>query len=159
MRSSKSQIGRREPNEDMVHLFNATPFPWASIDRWSIENNPSKYTLYTGLSLANYFTLFIVINAFHTVIIFIVKLYTSPSFKKAGLIKQTIHALENTTIPVPFLDWDAESGTIEEHKKRRLEVCKEVLATLGVNKIIGSAMLVPLIFTGIQIVALLNCHY
>ena len=62
-------------------------------------------------------------------------------------MKQTIHALENTTIPVPFLDWDAESGTIEEHKNRRLEVCNEALATLGINKIIGCSLLVPLMFS------------
>ena len=141
----------------MVHLFNTTPFPWTNIDRWTIEDKPPKYTLYTGLSLANYFTLFLAINAFHTVIIYIVKIYTSPSFKKAGFIKQAIHALENTTIPLSFLDWDSEPGTIEEHKKRRLEVCKEVLATLGINKIIGFSMLVPLVFTGMYLFYFLKC--
>ena len=157
VRSSSFQMSFREFNGGMVHLFNATPFPWNSIDRWTIDNKPPKYTLYTGLSLANYFTLFLVINAFHTALLFIVKIYTSPRFKKAGLIKQTIHSLENTTIPVPFEDWDAKSGTIEEHKKRRLEVRTEVLATLGINKIIVFSMLVPLMFTGMYLFSFLKC--
>ena len=159
VRSKKFQkINSVFSNEDMMYLFNATPTPWASIDRWTYEENPKppNYTLYTGLTLGNYFQLFLLTTVVQVVIIMFTKRCTSPSFKSACLPIQAIHALECSTISIPFQDWDTKSGTIEEHEKRRNEVSKEVLATLGVNKIIGSAMLVPLIFTGMQIVALLK---
>ena len=85
-----------------------------------------------------------------TVIIFIVKRVTSPTFKKAELIKQIIHALENTSISVPFKDWDVESGTIKKHMQRLHEVVREGIITFVINKLIGFMMIMPLICTGIH---------
>ena len=155
VRSTQSQKISNVSNRDMVYLFNATPFPWTSIDRWTYEEfpEPPNYTLYTGLTLTNYVQLFFLTTVVQVVIITFTKKYTSPSFNSACIPIKAIHALENSTISIPFEDWDVKSGTIEEHEKRRNEVLKEVLATFGVNKIIGSAMLVPLIFTGMHIIS------
>ena len=144
-----------------MHLFNATPFPWVSIDRWTYENvpEPPNYTFYTGLTLANYFQLFLLTTVVQVFIIIFTKQYTSSSFKSACLPIKAIHALQSTIIAIPFQDWDVKSGTIEEHKKRRNEVRKEVLVTLCVNKIIGSAMFAPLIFTGMHTVSLQKINY
>ena len=135
-------------NGDMLRIHNQALIPWGLIDRWS-EGEPPSYTLYTIFNLRTFFILFFVIKLLQTVIIFIVKRVTSPSFKKAGLIKQIIHAFENTSISVPFKDWEIEAGTVIEHRQRLQEVVKEVLLTLAVNKVIGLIMLLPLICTGI----------
>jgi len=60
---------------------------------------------------------------------------------------QIIHCVENTSIPVPFKDWDVESGNIKDHRQRFKEVISEVFATFVVNKLVGFIMLVPLIWT------------
>ena len=93
--------------------------------------------------------MFLLLNLFQAVVIFIVKRATSSTFKKAGLIRQMIHALENTSIPVPYKDWDVDTGTDQEHRQRAREVVTEVLSTLVVNKVFGIIMLVPLMYTGI----------
>ena len=138
--------------KDFLHIYNRDPIPWGLVDRWVREEpdfpKPPSYTLYTGFSLANYFILFFMITMIQAVSIFIMKRVTSPSFKKAGLIKQMVHALENTNIPVPFKDWDVGSCAVEEHRARMTEIVKEVVTTFIINKVIGLIMLVPLIWTG-----------
>ena len=136
-------------NGDMLQIFNHTPIPWSMIDRWS-EGKPPSYTLYTIFDLRTFFILFLLIKLMQTVIIFIVKRVTSPTFKKAELIKQIIHALENTSISVPFKDWDVESGTIKKHMQRLHEVVREGIITFVINKLIGFMMIMPLICTGIH---------
>ena len=93
--------------------------------------------------------MFLSLNLFQAVVIFIVKRATSSTFKKAELIRQMIHALENTSIPVPYKDWDVDTGTGQEHRQRVRKVVTEVLSTLVVNKVIGIIMLLPLMYTGI----------
>ena len=132
----------------MLYMYNHEPIPWAMFDRWS-QGEPPSYTLYTFFSLKTIFIIFLAFNLFQAVVIFIVKRATSSNFKKAGLIRQMIHALENTSIPTPFRDWDVDPGTDQEHRERVREVVTEVLSTLVVNKVIGIIMLVPLMYTGI----------
>ena len=136
-------------NEDMLYIYNHDPISWDMLDRWS-QGEPPSYTLYTFFSLKTFFILFLALHVFQAVVIFILKRATSSNFKKAGLIRQMIHALENTSIPVPFRDWDVDTGTGQEHRQRVREVVTEVLSTLVVNKVIGIIMLVPLMYTGIE---------
>ena len=136
----------------MLNDEEGAKIPWNMIDRWVGKGTefaePPSYSLYTGISLGNYFILFLASIVLQAVLIFIMKMATSSSFKNAGLTKQIVHALENTNIPTPFRDWDVKSGTVEDYRARMKEVVKEVLITVGINKLIGLMMLVPLILTG-----------
>ena len=131
---------------DMLQIYNQT-IPWSMVDRWR-QGEPPSYTLYTAFDLVTSSKYFVVLNLLQAMIIFIVKRATSPHFKTASCIKQIVHCLENTSIPVPFKDWDVESGNVKEHRQRFKEVVTEVLTTLVVNKLIGFLMLLPLICTG-----------
>ena len=140
---------------DGTHTLNdkeGAKIPWNMIDRWVGKGTefaePPNYSLYTGISLGSYFIFFLAITVLQAVLIFIMKRANSSSFKSAGLTKQMVHALENTNIPTPFRDWDVKSGTEEDYRSRMKEVVKEVLITVGINKLIGFLMLVPLILTG-----------
>ena len=58
------------------------------------------------------------------------------------------HTMTNINIPSPCVDWDVLHGTIKEHKDRRGEVMKEMLAILAVNSLFGILMLTPFFYTG-----------
>ena len=103
--------------DDLLFLHNKTPVSWASIDRWtydeeSSDGKPPPYTLYTGLDLKTFFVLFLVTNALHTLAIYIAKSLTSPTFKKDHFFIKVVHCLENTSVFLPHTDWDAEGGTV-----------------------------------------------
>ena len=143
-----SKSGRlNASNEDLLHLFNATPVPWAWVDRWN-DQGPPHYELYTGMSLAFTFKMFLVLNAVHTIFIFFAKSCTSPSFRKANIVKRIVNSMETSHVALPFEDWDNEGGSILEHKQRRKQVAGEVLSVIAVNKVMSSIMFVPLIYTG-----------
>ena len=93
------------------------------MDRWTYDEenpdgNPPPYTLYTGLDLSQYFIIFFMINSLHTIVIYMVKTLTSPTFKKDNFFKKVIHSMENTNIFLPHTDWDVEGGTVAKHKAR-----------------------------------------
>ena len=77
------------------------------------------------------------INSLHT--IYMVKTLTSPTFKKDNFFKKVIHSMENTNIFLPHTDWDVEGGTVAQHK---------VLAIFVINKMVGTLMLLPFVYTG-----------
>ena len=138
--------------DDLLFLHNKTPVSWASIDRWtydeeSSDGKPPPYTLYTGLDLKTFFVLFLVTNALHTLAIYIAKSLTSPTFKKDHFFIKVVHCLENTSVFLPHTDWDAEGGSVAVHKFRRATVMREALATFVINKVVGALMLLPLVFT------------
>ena len=137
-------------NGDLLYLFNTTPVPWALVDRWNYQDQefPPYYDLYTGMSLAWTFNIFLLLNAIHTLTIFIAKHITSPSFRKANIVKRIVNSMETSHVPLPFEDWDNEGGSILEHKQRRKEVVGEVLSVIAVNKLFSLFMFVPLIYTG-----------
>ena len=137
-------------NGDLLYLFNTTPVPWALVDRWNYQDQefPPHYDLYTGMSLAWTFNIFLLLNAVHTLAIFIAKYITSPSFRKANIVKKIVNSMETSHVPLPFEDWDNEGGSILEHKQRRKEVVGEVLSVIAVNKLLSLFMFVPLTYTG-----------
>merc|ERR1712066_439775 len=99
------------------------------------------YDLYTGLSVRDYFNIFIALYVLQTLSVFIVKYVVVKDFRKINIIKQFAHALENCGIVFPVKDWDAEVGTIEDHKKRMKKVNKEMLLTMTVNFLFNFLML------------------
>ena len=137
-------------NGDLLYLFNTTPVPWALVDRWNYQDqeSPPHYDLYTGVSLAWTFKIFLLLNAVHNSAIFIAKYITSPSFRKANIVKRIVNSMETSHVPLPFEDWDTEGGSILEHKQRRKQVVREVLSVIAVNKLFSLFMFVPLIYTG-----------
>ena len=58
------------------------------------------------------------------------------------------HCFENMNIPVPWEDFDVQRGKIEDYKKRRVSVHKEMFLLMVVNLMFHLLMLVPLIYTG-----------
>jgi len=149
---SVSKSGKlNSTNGDLLYLFNKTPVTWASIDRWDYPGgSPPNYDIYTGTSIAQTFLIFLLLNVIQYATIFIAKLFTSPSFRKANKVKSIVNSMETSHVPLPFEDWDMEGGTIQEHKQRRRQVVREVLSVIAVNKIIGLIMFVPLIYMGIH---------
>ena len=148
---SVSKLGKlNASNGDLLYLFNTSPVPWALVDRWNYQDQefPPYYDLYTGMSLAWTFNIFLLLNAIHTLTIFIAKHITSPSFRKANIVKRIVNSMETSHVPLPFEDWDNEGGSILEHKQRRKEVVAEVLSVIAVNKLLSLFMFVPLIYTG-----------
>ena len=139
-----SKSGRlNASNGDLLYLFNTTPVPWALVDRWN-DQGPPHYDLYTGMSLAWTFNIFLLLNAVHIIFIFIAKSFTSPSFRKANIVKRIVNSMEASNVPLPFEDWDNEGGSILEHRQWRKQVLWEVLSVIAVNKLFCSAMFAPL---------------
>ena len=137
-------------NGDLLYLYNKTPIAWASIDRWEYSSgSPPNYDIYTGISFASTFLIFLILNIIQYLAIFIAKFFTSPSFRKANKVKSIVNSMETSHVPLPFEDWDMTGGTIQEHMERRKQVTKEVLTVIAVNKIIGLIMFIPLVFLGI----------
>jgi len=150
---SVSKSGKlNSTNGDLLYLFNKTPVTWASIDRWDYPGgSPPNYDIYTGTSIAQTFLIFLLLNVIQYATIFIAKLFTSPSFRKANKVKSIVNSMETSHVPLPFEDWDMAGGTIQEHKQRRTQVVREVLSVIAVNKIIGLIMFAPLIYMVINI--------
>merc|ERR1719318_2213886 len=157
-------------NKDTLYLHNSNPLPWAHLDRWiyadpeyeeSLAENgkyepvflgfktsiPPPYTLYTGLSLGQYFILFWVILAVHTIAIAYTKWFMSKDYRKTSYLKMFVHALESLDFPNAFLDWDTLHGTIQAHKDRLQKVTKEVTAVMAVNFIFNLLLLIPMFHT------------
>ena len=85
------------PSQDAkIELYNMTEeVAWSDLDRWSYENpqdpEAPHYTLYTGLTLQQTFTSFLVLLYFHLIAIMAVKIFTSASIKKAGKLEFLKH--------------------------------------------------------------------
>merc|ERR1719318_2466897 len=155
-----SQSGKMR-SMDTLYLHNSDPPSWGNVDRWVYADPeydedkflgfktivPPPYTLYTGLSLGQYFVLFWVILATQTIAIAITKGIMSKDYRKTSYLRMFVHALENANIPNAFLDWDVLHGTIQEHKDRLNKVTKEVTAVIAVNFIFNLLLLTPLFYT------------
>ena len=125
---------------------------WRDLDRtdWSDPENPAfaPYTFYTGLSLGQTFTAFLVLFYFHLMAIMAVKIFTAEKFKKAGKLELIRHCLENMNIPVPYEDFDVGGGEISDYRERRRKVNREMIWLMVVNFVVSTLMLTPLIYTG-----------
>ena len=125
---------------------------WSSIDRWNYTDpdniKPPSYTLYTGLTLGNYFLLFLSIMIAQIIAIIVIKILTVNGLQLKNWFDLVIHGVENSNIPFPWKDWDEGGGDSAAYKKRFKQVNKEMLWTMLINFFFHLMLLVPLFFTG-----------
>ena len=141
-------------NNSQVHLVNGT-VSWKDINRWSYTNpedpTPPPYTLYTGYTLQEYFLGFWTILMVHIYANVLVKIATSNHLRQnCSVLELIVHGFENTNIAIVYKDWDIDSGTVEERRKRRKSVLAEMILTMLVKAAVHSFMAVgPIFLTGI----------
>ena len=140
---------------DQIKLFgvNETLF-WSDLDRWdySDPNNPTAplQSTYTLLSLKGTFLAAAGLLVFHFLAILIVKVLTSPEFRKGGhLTDKLVHILENVNYATPYSDWDEGDHSIQEYKARNQSIVWEMTATFTINILVTAAMMIPMWYTGI----------
>ena len=54
-------------------------------------------------------------------------------------------------MPAVFRDWDMDDGSVEDHRQRHKKVMVEMTLTIFIRFIFQSMMLVPVVFTGLDI--------
>ena len=54
-------------------------------------------------------------------------------------------------MPAVFRDWDMDDGSVEDHRRRHKKVMVEMTLTIFIRFIFQSMMLVPVVFTGLDI--------
>ena len=59
-------------------------------------------------------------------------------------------------MPAVFRDWDMDDGSVEDHRRRQKKVMLEMTLTIVVRFIFQSVMLVPVVFTGLDILVVLK---
>ena len=142
--------------DDKVALFGLKEkILWSDLDRWNYSVDPSKsspphYSIYTLLSLKDTLLAAAILLVLHILIILIVKIATSPDFRRRGhYTDKIIHAVECTHYAQPYSDWDeGESSTIQEFRDRFSATVKEMAATFAVNIVVTGLMMIPLWHTG-----------
>ena len=145
--------------EDTLEIFNMTgTFYWGDIDRYNYTSTTGPpYSLYTGLTLAQYSKLFLVLLIVQLASVLAVKLRTAvrrrPADKATSWFQVVLHALENTNIPHPWRDWDQDKGDIQHFRRRFKEVNREMFWTMMVNFVFKMLMLVPLWYTVLRIIS------
>ena len=109
----------------------------------------TQYDSYTGLTLEGYFSCFLVLLSVQFFSVLIIKLLMVKRMRTEGSKLDILrHCFENMNIPVPWEDFDVQRGKIEDYKKRRVSVHKEMFLLMVVNLMFHLLMLVPLIYTG-----------
>ena len=156
VRLDYAKINSISPNDQIKILgLNETLF-WSDLDRWdySDPNNPTAplYATYTLLSLKHTLFAGVGLLVVHILAILIVKLLTSPDFKRRGQhTKKFIHILENVNHAAPFSDWDEGDHSIQEYEVRFWCTVKEMIATFTINIIVTAVMMMPMWYTGIRL--------
>ena len=135
--------------EDKMYYSNAEPIYWSNITRFDYSDfdHPKSpdISLYTGLSMGQYFMAFWIIALLHAILVIFVKKLTNPEVaREQSILDMIIHSMENTQIPAPMKDWDEGSGSIEEHRNRRKRVEIEMVVTILVNFVVHMVMLFPI---------------
>ena len=98
------------------------------------------------------YCLLVLVFLAHGGLIFMVKLLTSKSFKKAPYTSQLRHIVESFNLPDCFLDWSSEGGrTPEIHLKQWRRAMKEVCLQIAIQCITNLVLLTPLLVASIQI--------
>ena len=129
--------------------FEGEPVDVSEVYRWKGDNAPDYICTYTGLSHGVYFFLFFFIIAFHAYIIGVMKLNSSPSYrKKAHNLEKCLHSLNSINIPTPFEDWDIDSRNADDHRLKFKQVTREMAYTWLINYLFNLMMLCPLLWTG-----------
>ena len=159
VRRQKAQDGTMKDN-DRLELYNLNEVVyWNEVDRtdWTEPHTPvfPGYTSYTGLSLRETFLSFLALLGVQFLTVLILKFIFVKSIRETKGKKLDIlrHCLENMNIPVPWEDFDVQRGKIEEYKRRRKDVIKEMFWVMVVNLMFHLLMVVPLLYTGSNIIS------
>ena len=141
-------------SDDKISLYglNETVY-WSELDHWDYSDPqdpaPPPYSIYTLFSLQSTFIAGAALMAIQFILIYVVKILTSPEFGRKGqYVNKLIHVLLNVNYATPFCDWDEGYHSIQEFRARFRAVCKEMAATFFVNFLCTLLMLVPLWYTG-----------
>ena len=153
---AKGSSGSLNHNDTLeLHGLTETVY-WRDLDRtdWTDAKHPvfAPYTLYTGLTLGQTFTAFLVLLYLHLMAVIAVKIFTAANIKKEGKLEFLRHCLENMNIPVPHEDFDVREGGISDYRARRWKVNREMFYLMMVNFTVNILMLTPLIYTGLNLI-------
>ena len=137
-----------------IQFGNSALLNWNDLDRWQTDEDsrpiPPPLTLYTVLTLKEYFFIFWTILLIQTVLVFLIKLNCSKKdFQQLNLLEKVIHAVENCFIPYNILEWESiQTGNSEEHQRKMKSNLVEVLLVMVVNFIVNFILLVPIFILG-----------
>ena len=145
------QIPWRTDRSSSVPEMYGSGESWNKINRFDYCNvynkKPPTLTLYTVLTLKQYFVGFWCIMLLQLIAVFMAKRILSPKFRKptVGWFDKLTHCIENSNLAYPMEDWDYErSGKCAEHIKRMKAVEKEVFVTMIINLIFNAILISPM---------------
>merc|ERR1719273_1588699 len=95
-------------------------------------------------SVKEYFFIFWSILLLQSLIVMIMKYFSSEQFKKLEWFQKLFHVMECINFAFPNHDWDHENGDGHQHYLRMLATKKEVQINLFVNTIFNLILLFPL---------------
>ena len=133
---------------------------WGDIDRWDYSQDPNgtppHYSEYTGLSLKEMFYIFYILLGVQFLTTLVAKMYTSIKFfEKRNFFNKFIHLLMSLNVAIPFEDWDEGRFTVAEYKERQKRTNTEMIFSMAINIIFSVVMLIPVWYTGRQLIYIL----
>ena len=109
---------------------------------------PPDETRYTGINLQSAYITFLSLLVLQALIILSLKTKMSKQFSKAFWANKLQHVVECLSLPEAFADWDDDEGSVEDLRKRRMDVFKEISATSALQLVTNMLLLVPLFYAG-----------
>ena len=135
-----------------MSLYNSEPIAWISINRYNYTSDTGPdYRLYTFYSLTEYFYGFWIILFFHIYANLLAKVAFAEDFRKTLTtlkLYKFFHCLENTNIPIAWMDWEEKDGSVDDHKKQHRQVVKEMVVIMIIKTFFHTLMFVPIVYTG-----------
>ena len=138
-----------------IQFGNSSSMSWKQLDRCTYNMSDISrvilpdYTLYTLLSLKQYFCLFVGIMFTQILVIFLVKLKLAKEFSKFNLLDKIIHCVECSNLAYNVEEWDSpRCCDAVEHIKRMKSNQWEGFVLIFVNLVFKLMMLCPLYILG-----------
>ena len=113
---------------------------------------PVPYTAYTILRLRDASVVFVGLLIFQGLLVFLLKTKLSPHFKAAEWTSKLQHLMLANVFPDSFKDWEFDNGkvqenTVNDYKRARCAVTKEILSMIFLQFTINLAFMTPLFIT------------
>ena len=114
---------------------------------------PVPYTAYTILPLRAAFALFVGLFAFQSLLVLSIKRGLSPDFRSVNWTSKLQHLMLSNIFPDSFKDWEIDNDQaaekdVDDYKKARCAVTKEVLSMIVIQLVTNLAFLTPTFITG-----------
>ena len=109
---------------------------------------PPLETEYTGTTLRSAYLIFISLLFVQALIILAIKTKMSKKFRKSWWGSKLQHVVECLSLSDSYADWDDAEGSVEDLRKQRGAVFKEILATSALQLISNLLLLLPLLYAG-----------